>query len=317
MVQKAAALLHAGKLVAFPTETVYGLGADATNPDAVNKIYAAKGRPANHPVIVHLKNEEQLTTWASNIPSTAWKLAKQFWPGPLTLILQRAPQVLDNITGGQNTIAVRVPGHPLAQELLHAFGGGIAAPSANRFGRISPTKAEHVREELGPLVDLILDGGDCTFGIESTIVDLSSEFPRILRPGTITASQINSVLSLHVQSPASKTQTPRTPGALLNHYAPTTPLHLIAPSKLRETIEMALDKKKSVAILTTPNLIFEESAVTWVPMPSEPDNYAHHLYAKLHELDHKGLDCIFVTTVPPTEDWLAISDRLSKATTKI
>ncbi|HYS50590.1 MAG TPA: L-threonylcarbamoyladenylate synthase, partial [Burkholderiales bacterium] len=177
------AILRRGGLVAFPTETVYGLGADASNPAAVARIYEVKGRPAGHPVIVHIGDIGQLARWARDIPEAATKLATHFWPGPLTLVLRRAPGVGSQLSGGQDTIGLRVPGHPVALQLLREFGGGIAAPSANRFGRISPTAAEHVRSDLASEVELILDGGACEIGIESTIVDLSRGRPVLLRPG--------------------------------------------------------------------------------------------------------------------------------------
>jgi L-threonylcarbamoyladenylate synthase len=193
-IERAVALLRRGELVAFPTETVYGLGADAANPAAVARIFAAKGRPADHPLIVHLPAAEHLARWARDIPAEAEKLAAAFWPGPLTLILKRQPQVPNAVTGGQDTVGLRVPSHPLALELLRAFEGGIAAPSANRFGRISPTTAAHVREELGERVPLVLDGGACPVGIESTILDLSRGVPVLLRPGAIGPADIARVL---------------------------------------------------------------------------------------------------------------------------
>lgn len=193
----AAARLRAGELVALPTETVHGLGADAMNPAAVRRIFEAKGRPADHPLIVHLPDAEQMTQWARDIPREAIALAQAFWPGPLTLILKREDDVPLEVTGGQDTVGLRVPGHPLALKLLRAFGGGVAAPSANRFGRISPTTAQHVRDEfhdtLGDALT-VLDGGPCEVGIESTILDLSGEAPRILRPGAISAEQIAAVI---------------------------------------------------------------------------------------------------------------------------
>jgi len=193
-IEKAAALLRQGELVAFPTETVYGLGADASNPEAVAKIFAAKGRPADHPLIVHIPGVEHLDRWAREIPETAFASAKAFWPGPLTLILKRQPNVPDAVTGGQDTVGIRVPGHPLALELLKAFDGGVAAPSANRFGHVSPTTAQHVHDELGSAVAMVLDGGPCRVGIESTIVNLTGPQSRILRPGMISAADLGRVL---------------------------------------------------------------------------------------------------------------------------
>ncbi|HEX7022744.1 MAG TPA: L-threonylcarbamoyladenylate synthase, partial [Trueperaceae bacterium] len=220
-IHAAADILRAGGLVAFPTETVYGLGADAANPEALAKVFAVKGRPTDHPLIVHLASPEQLDEWAEPVPELALRLVDAFWPGPLTLILRRAPGVLDAVTGGQDTVGLRVPRHPVARELLRAFGGGVAAPSANRFGRISPTTAAHVRADLGERVDAILDGGPSEVGLESTILDLSSREPRILRPGGITAGQLAKVLG---QAPAvGGVGAPRVSGSLASHYAPRTP----------------------------------------------------------------------------------------------
>ena len=200
-IKAAVTILRAGGLVVFPTETVYGLGADAANAAAVRKIFAAKGRPADHPVIVHLASDRDLTRWASDIPPAVRQLAERFWPGPLTLVVRRAKSVSDEVTGGQDTIGLRVPSHPIAQALLNAFGGGIAAPSANRFGHISPTTVRHVREELGDRVDLILDGGACEVGIESTIVDVSGGTPVLLRPGRVSEEEIEAVLQVPLARP--------------------------------------------------------------------------------------------------------------------
>uniref|UniRef100_UPI002FDD1BFD L-threonylcarbamoyladenylate synthase n=1 Tax=Pelomicrobium sp. TaxID=2815319 RepID=UPI002FDD1BFD len=209
-IAKAVDILRAGGLVAFPTETVYGLGADARNPEAVGKIFAAKGRPQHHPVIVHLAEAAQLEAWAVDIPDGARRLAERFWPGPLTLILRRGPGVPDAVTGGQDTVGLRVPAHPVAQALLQAFGGGIAAPSANRFGRLSPTTAQHVEAELDGAVDLILDGGACPVGIESTIVDCAGERPTLLRPGHIGREVLEEALGVRVEAPGPGA--PRAPG---------------------------------------------------------------------------------------------------------
>ena len=201
IIEQAAELLRRGELVAFPTETVYGLGADAGNPDAVRRIFAAKGRPADHPVIVHLATAGWLERWAAPVTPEAYRLAQHFWPGPLTIILPRAPTVLDLVTGGQPTVGLRVPDHPVAQALLEAFGDGIAAPSANRFGRISPTRAEHVRAELGASIALVLDGGATRVGLESTIVDLSGAEPVLLRPGFVGVAELEAVLQRAIQFP--------------------------------------------------------------------------------------------------------------------
>ena len=229
-IEKAAEILRKGGLVAFPTETVYGLGADASNPAALRKVFAAKGRPADHPVIVHVARTSDLKHWAAEVPRSAWLLAEKFWPGPLTLVLKRAARVSDLITGGQDSVGLRVPSHPIAQQLLKAFGGGIAAPSANRFGRLSPTTAQHVREELGNAVDLVLDGGSCDVGIESTIVDLTRESPAVLRPGRISAQQIADVLLAQFAEPGA--DRPRVSGSLESHYAPGLPLKIVHPDEI-------------------------------------------------------------------------------------
>ncbi len=208
------AILQRGGLVAFPTETVYGLGADASNPMAVARIYEIKGRTASHPVIVHIGDVGQLARWAREIPEAATKLAMRFWPGPLTLVLRRAPSAGSQLTGGQDTIGLRIPGHPVALQLLREFGGGIAAPSANRFGRISPTTAEHVRDDLGKEIDLVLDGGPCEIGIESTIVDLSRQKAVLLRPGRISAEDIAAALGTAPE--ACDPAAPRAPGRALD-----------------------------------------------------------------------------------------------------
>ena len=227
-IQQAADFLRKGKLVAIPTETVYGLGADAKNPEAVKHIFAAKARPADHPLIVHIPDKAVLTDWAVEIPETAYKLAERFWPGPLTLVLKKHPDVPMEVTGGQNTIALRVPNHPVALALLKAFGGGIAAPSANRFCRISPTQASHVEEELGDKVDLILDGGACQVGLESTIVDLSGGQPRLLRPGQISKSEIEEFMQEELELP--KHSHVRAPGMMETHYSPEAHDCLSVPS---------------------------------------------------------------------------------------
>ena len=234
-IPRAVALLRQGELVALPTETVYGLGADALNPAAVAKIFAAKGRPSDHPLIVHLADAEQIVDWARDIPREAIALARAFWPGPLTLILKKEEGVPDIVTGGQDTVGLRVPNHPVALELLRAFGGGVAAPSANRFGRISPTTAEHVRQELGERVPLILEGGACQVGLESTILDLSRDVPVILRPGAIGVDDIARVIGRRPRLRGEEQQpdaAPRVSGALAAHYAPRTPLELVASAEL-------------------------------------------------------------------------------------
>src|SRR5215471_464714 len=217
--------LRDGELVAFPTETVYGLGANAQNPVAVRRIFELKSRPPDHPVIVHLDSPRYLHRWVREMPESAARLAEAFWPGPLTMVMRRAANVHDVITGGQDTIAIRVPAHPMAQQLLTAFGGGIAAPSANRYGRLSPTRAEHVREEFGDSLGVILDGGECQIGLESTIVAFEEGNVRLLRPGSITVAQIKGAVGELLLGAAAAS--PRVPGSPPTHYAPRTPLTIV------------------------------------------------------------------------------------------
>jgi L-threonylcarbamoyladenylate synthase len=316
-IPKAAELLRRGELVAFPTETVYGLGADALNPAAVAKIFAAKGRPADHPLIVHLPLNANLTQWARELPPAAEKLAFAFWPGPLTLILKRQRRVPDAVTGGQDTVGLRVPDHPIARDLLAHFAGGIAAPSANRFGHISPTTAEHVRQELGERVSLILDGGPCSVGIESTIVDLSRGAPRILRPGAIGATAIEEMLDRPVPvGPADDDDdVPRVSGALPGHYAPRTPLALVPPEELARAVTARLAQGLRVAVLgreVHPNAR-PEHRLYWQRALTDPSGYAHDLYAHLRSLDAAAVDLILVEHPPQEAIWDAVNDRLERA----
>ncbi len=307
-IAQAAALLRAGELVALPTETVYGLGADAANPHAVAKIFAAKGRPADHPLIVHLAEAEQLTAWAREIPKEAIALARAFWPGPLTLILKKEEDVLDAVTGGQDTVGLRVPDHPVALALLRAFNGGIAAPSANRFGRISPTSAAHVAEELGEAVSMILDGGDCEVGIESTILDLSRGEPIILRPGMIGAEAIAAVIGRAPRLPQTREDAPRVSGALAAHYAPRTPMQWLSPAALSQA-------PAGAAVLSHSQAAPPAHAGRWIHSGGGASAYAHNLYANLRALDAAKAGQIYVESLPEGSDWDAIRDRLGRAIT--
>jgi L-threonylcarbamoyladenylate synthase len=315
-IRKAVELLRQGELVAFPTETVYGLGADALNPQAVAKIFAAKGRPADHPLIVHLPRNASLAQWAREVPPAADRLAAAFWPGPLTLILKRQGRVPAIVTGGQDTVGLRVPDHALARELLAHFAGGIAAPSANRFGRISPTTAEHVRQELGDRVALILDGGPCAVGIESTIVDLSRGSARVLRPGAIGAAALEEVLEEPLRTGAGDDEdVPRAAGTLPAHYAPRTPLILVPAQRLTEEVAARVAQSLRIAVLgreVHPGSRAEH-AVFWQRALVEPAGYAHDLYAHLRALDAAGVDLILVERPPEDDAWTAVNDRLIRA----
>lgn len=307
--------LKRGGLVGMPTETVYGLGADASNTEAVKRIFSAKDRPENHPLIVHLASFEQFENWAQSIPESAFRLAQHFCPAPLAFILKKRSQVSEIVTGGQNTVALRIPNHPIALELLHQFNGGIAAPSANRFCRISPTQATHVAQELGDDVDLILDGGACQVGVESTIIDLSGDKPTILRFGKITRTEIEAVLNTQVFIPDSLSQTTvRTAGMMAIHYAPTTPALLYSTDALSMLLK---DEKQRIGVLTCGKSIRSTSTRTAIQLPVDPIIYAQNLYAKLRELDSLNLDLIVVEKPPQNEAWEAINDRLSKATREI
>jgi L-threonylcarbamoyladenylate synthase len=310
-IEKAAALLRQGELVAFPTETVYGLGADASNPDAVANIFAAKGRPSDHPLIVHIPGVEHLDRWAREIPETAYALAQAFWPGPLTLILKRQPNVPDAVTGRQDTVGIRVPGHPLALELLKVFDGGVAAPSANRFGHISPTTAQHVHDELGNAVAMVLDGGPCRVGIESTIVDLSGAQSRILRPGMVSAFDLGRVLG---RMPGTGDESaPRVSGSLTAHYAPNTPLTLLQPDVVIFAVREALAANEKIGVVAPMACPLSDERIVWRHISGEAPAFAHDIYALLRELDGLGLSRIVVQKPPQNENWRAINDRLQRA----
>ena len=300
--------LRTGELVVFPTETVYGLGANATDSAAVRKIFDVKGRPTNHPVIVHLDNPRFLHRWISDMPRAAELLAAKFWPGPLTLILPKAAGVNDLVTGGQDSIGIRVPSHPIAQQLLTAFGGGIAAPSANRFGRLSPTKPEHVRDELGSAVQVILDGGEATIGLESTIVSCLGGEARLLRPGSITRSQIEKIVPLVSGGPV-----PRVPGDRLQHYAPATPLAIVASADLEKYAGEFVARQEKVAVLAMRPPLETHRYMTWINAGKKAEAYAHNLYNHLRTLDSAGCARILVQELPGEERWAAILDRLQRA----
>ena len=314
-IETAVQALRDGELVAFPTETVYGLGANAQNPAAVRRIFEAKGRPANHPVIVHLDSPRFLHRWVREVPQVGTRLADTFWPGPLTMVMPRAPNVQDVITGGQDTIAIRVPAHPMAQQLLTAFGGGIAAPSANRYGRLSPTRAEHVREELGDAVRVILDGGECQIGLESTIVSFEGETVRLLRPGSVTAAQIRAVVGELFVGAGSAS--PRVPGSPPTHYAPSTPMTIVPAGEIDAQADAASAGGKRVAVLAQRLPLRSHKYVTWINAGRRPESYGRDLYTNLRTLDKAGCQRILVQDVPEGERWEAIRDRLLRAASSV
>jgi L-threonylcarbamoyladenylate synthase len=310
-IEAAVRILRSGGLVAFPTETVYGLGADASNPEAVRRIFEVKGRPATHPVIVHLADPIQMANWAREVSEPARALARRFWPGPLTLILRRARGVSDVVTGGQDTIAVRVPSHPVAQQLLARFGGGIAAPSANRHGRVSATTADHVRSEFGAAAPCVLDGGESHVGIESTIVDVSGHVAALLRPGWIRAAEIEHVLGAPLAAAAANA--PRAPGTLVSHYAPQTPLTVLERDLALELAATLARQGKRVAVLALGASRPLLPGLEWIAAPQEAAGYAHALYASLRRLDEAGCGSIIVERPPQSPEWAAINDRLARA----
>ncbi len=313
LIEKAAALLNAGELVAFPTETVYGLGADARNPAAIARIFAAKGRPASHPLIVHVSGLAAAREWIAGLPDAAKRLAEAFWPGPLTLVLPKAAGVSGSITGGQPTVALRAPAHPVARALLAAFGGGIAAPSANRYGRISPTRAADVRDELGDRVAMVLDGGDCDVGLESTIVACIGGRVTLLRPGAVSRSQLRDVVGEVADADAAS---PRAPGRDRSHYAPGTPVSLVASARLRPEVERALAAGERIAVLARSAAPLASAGLVWRRLGERPAEYGRALYATLRELDRAGAARILVEEVPGDEPWAAIADRLGRAAAK-
>jgi len=310
-IREAAARLRAGELVAFPTETVYGLGADAANAAAVRRVFAAKGRPADHPIIVHVANAVVAARWAAAMPEPARRLAAAFWPGPLTLVVPRAAHVSDAITGGQDSVGLRVPSHPVAHALLTEFGGGVAAPSANRFGRISPTTAAHVVDDLGDALALVIDGGACAVGIESTIVAVTGAEPVLLRPGGIGVDALARVLGRAPQPPG--VDAPRASGTLPLHYAPRTPALVIAPDLLRAEVAQHRARDERVAVLARTLARPDGFDAPWIDAPRAAPDYAHDLYANLRALDAANADLIAIEAPPADDEWLAVRDRIGRA----
>lgn len=301
-IQKALLALQSNGLIGLPTETVYGLGANALDENAVKKIFTAKGRPADHPLIVHIGSAEEMIFWAENIPDEAWTLAKHFWPGPMTIILNKKSHVPDIVTGGQKTIGLRVPNHPMALELLKKFGGGIAAPSANRFTKVSPTTAQHVADDLKEAVDIILDGGACAVGIESTIIDLSSKNISILRPGAVTAEDLKKVLGFDVAL-ATKSEI-KVPGQHEVHYSPQAKIILAKESEITElTQKLHKENLKNIKV--------------WKSNQNNLNEMAKELYQQFRNADETKLDALIVIPPPNSGIGIAINDRLKRAAKKI
>lgn len=307
-IEQAKQILASGELVAIPTETVYGLAADAANPEAVKKIFAAKGRPANHPLIVHIGNIEQLTDWATDIPSEAYTIASTYWPGPVTLLLNKAPQATPVVTGGLDTIGIRMPAHDVFSTLLQSSGMAVAAPSANPYKKLSPTSAEHVLNSLGGKIAAVLDGGDCAHGLESTIIDLTQKPFRILRTGPITAAQLSETLGEEVLSP--KAHSVAVPGNVTSHYQPNTKVRLVDAENLPET------NGNKIAYLHLAPLA-ASAEFTTKQMPSDVAQYSHDLYRSLDDADKWQCDEIWVERPPVTEEWFAVHDRLNRAQSKL
>ena len=307
-VGRAVDVLRGGGLVAFPTETVYGLGADASSVAAVRRLFAVKRRPPDHPVIVHLGDPALLPEWAARVPGAAAVLAGACWPGPLTVVVRRAARVPDAVTGGRDTVGLRVPDHPVALALLRAFDGGVAAPSANRFGRVSPTTAADVRADLGGDVDLVLDGGPCRVGIESTIVDCTGPRPAILREGGVPRRRVEALLGTTV--PLRTRGEIAAPGTLASHYAPRARVELTDRAEIDERARAALARGERVGVIGAPPV---DGRAVGLGEPADAERYAHELYAMLRAADAHELDVVLA--VAPTGAGLAaaVADRLQRA----
>lgn len=308
-IEKAAKLSLSGMLVAIPTETVYGLAADITNENALKALYAAKGRPANHPVIVHIGDETQLFELAENIDDDVHKLIDAFWPGPLTLVFNKKASVSNMVTGGQDTVAVRMPQHLLALAFLKAVNRGIAAPSANKFGKVSPTQASHVAEDLKNEVAYILDGGKCDVGVESTILDMASPVKQILRPGKVTSSMLEEVLGYKVEQ--KEISQIRVPGSLSSHYAPVKPVSILSSNDLENGIAQIVKSGKGVSVLsfTKP----EAGECHWLKAEKNSTIYTKDFYSNLRKLDTFDCDTIVIEALPDGQEWTAVKDRLKRA----
>ncbi len=310
-IDDAVRLLRAGRLVAVPTETVYGLAADASNAEAVRAIFVAKQRPSNHPLIVHLSGSDQLPRWARDIPDTARQLAEAFWPGPLTLLLHKADTVPPEVTGGRPTIGLRVPAHPVLLRILDTLGGGLAAPSANPYKRLSPTTADQVMTGLGGRIDAVLDGGPCAVGLESTIVDLTGSVPRILRAGPVTRHQLEGVLGTTVEFP--EQHDAAVPGNVAVHYQPRTPLYLVDGEELHERLQRLPAGARIALAHRSQYLPASAGVLHALRLPADKPGFARALYDALHTLDATGANAIWLERPPADEDWRDVHDRLARA----
>jgi L-threonylcarbamoyladenylate synthase len=318
-VQQAVDALCAGELLGLPTETVYGLAADASNENAVAKIFQAKGRPSNHPLIVHVAHADSVKKFASDIPDFAQKLMSQFWPGPLTLILPRQTEMAAAAAGGQNSVGLRCPSHPVAYEVLKACAAkgvwGLAAPSANLFGRVSPTSAAHVQFEFGDAL-LILDGGKCEVGIESSIVDCTRGVPVLLRPGQISRNQIEQACGFKLVSPEIlNSEAPRASGTLESHYAPTAKVRLMSTSDWQKALAALGPHTQNLALWSVqkPSHELMGAGLCWRAMPADATQAAHDLFSVLRDFDARGVRIIWIETPPNTPDWEGVRDRLNRA----
>ena len=318
-VQQAVDALCAGELLGLPTETVYGLAADASNENAVAKIFQAKGRPSNHPLIVHVAHADSVKKFASDIPDFAQKLMSQFWPGPLTLILPRQTEMAAAAAGGQNSVGLRCPSHPVAYEVLKACAAkgvwGLAAPSANLFGRVSPTSAAHVQSEFGDSL-LILDGGECEVGIESSIVDCTRGVPVLLRPGQISRNQIEQACGFKLVSPEIlNSEAPRASGTLESHYAPTAKVRLMSTSDWQKALAALGPHTQNLALWSVqkPSHELMGAGLYWRAMPADATQAAHDLFSVLRDFDARGVRIIWIETPPNTPDWEGVRDRLNRA----
>ena len=313
---RAAAILREGGLVAFPTETVYGLGAHALDADAVRRIYAAKGRPGYNPLIVHVSDVDGARRVVREFPERAARAARAWWPGPVTLVLPKRPEVPDVVTAGLDSVAVRVPAHPVALALLRASGLPVAAPSANRFTELSPTSAAHVVKGLGDRVDLVLDGGATSVGIESTVVDLTGEVPVLLRPGLVSRAELERVLgivALPSEAPAGEEPRP-SPGMVDRHYAPRARLRLVDAEDGGQLQRALIDVEEAgVRAAVIARVAAPVPGERWRTLPADPAGYARALYATLHELDDLGCDVVLVQRVPDGHEWDGVRDRLGRA----